>query len=251
MARTVADVQLMLQVIAGPDICDRISVLHTQRNLQSKKPLRIQYIPTAGEQIIEPEIAEATRDTAQLLADMGHEIDQQPAPYEPEEMDRIFSTLMGAGAARIASTFECRPDQLTEAVGAMIERGRQLTAADYCSLLDDISKVRAAFDQLFMRYDILLCPTSPCFPWPTGEPFPKTIAGQPAGRRAGATFAPFVNVAGLPAITIPRPGRRPGTPPIGIQLVAPFGRDWELLALAGEIEKAAPFAFKWSDLAVH
>jgi Asp-tRNA(Asn)/Glu-tRNA(Gln) amidotransferase A subunit family amidase len=56
----------------------------------------------------------------------------------------------------------------------------------------------------------------------------------------GAYTAPF-NMSGLPAVSLPMHWTASGLP-VGTQLVAPYGREDLLLALAARIEEAAPWA---------
>jgi aspartyl-tRNA(Asn)/glutamyl-tRNA(Gln) amidotransferase subunit A len=56
-------------------------------------------------------------------------------------------------------------------------------------------------------------------------------------------FTAFVNAAGVPAISVPSSPSRSGLP-IGFQLVAPFGAEALLCAVAAQFERAYP----WSHL---
>ena len=56
-------------------------------------------------------------------------------------------------------------------------------------------------------------------------------------------FAPYAapwNVAGCPALVVPV-GQRPDGLPVAVQLVGPPGSELLLLAVAGQIEMAAPW----------
>jgi aspartyl-tRNA(Asn)/glutamyl-tRNA(Gln) amidotransferase subunit A len=82
---------------------------------------------------------------------------------------------------------------------------------------------------LFTRYDLLLCPAIAALAWPADAVFPPEIDGQPVGPRGHAVFTAWMNVAGLPAATVPvaMTAQDGG---IGLQLVAAHGRDRDLLA---------------------
>ena len=67
--------------------------------------------------------------------------------------------------------------------------------------------------------------------WPADEPFPPEIAGRPAGPRGHAVFTGWMNIAGIPALSIPV-AMSPDGGGIGVQLVAETGRDAELLQVA-------------------
>ena len=97
--------------------------------------------------------------------------------------------------------------------------------------LDAIKTVGRAFDALFERVDVLLTPTAAAMPWPATEVVSGVIDGQTVGPRGHAVFTPFANALGLPAVSLPAGQSTKGLP-IGFQLVAPHGRDADLLALA-------------------
>lgn len=67
---------------------------------------------------------------------------------------------------------------------------------------------------------------------------------MPVGPRGSATFTGFVNAAGCPGISIPCRPSRAGMP-IGFQLVAPWGRDETLVAMAAAYEAAHPWRMLW------
>ena len=70
-----------------------------------------------------------------------------------------------------------------------------------------------------------------------GEVSPKELA-------EAASFIPYTaqfNMTGQPAITLPLHWT-PGGLPVGVQLVAPYGREDLLIRVAGQLEQAAPWA---------
>ena len=93
-------------------------------------------------------------------------------------------------------------------------------------------------------FDLLLTPTIATPPPPLGALTP--IRENPNGHidRLMATiqFTPQFNATGQPAISLPLYWNEQGLP-IGIQLVAPFGREDLLLQIAARVEEARP----WSD----
>ena len=61
---------------------------------------------------------------------------------------------------------------------------------------------------------------------------------------SGAAYVPFTppfNVTGQPAISLPLHGNEVGLP-IGVQFVGRFGDEETLFSLAGQLERAAPWA---------
>jgi aspartyl-tRNA(Asn)/glutamyl-tRNA(Gln) amidotransferase subunit A len=76
-------------------------------------------------------------------------------------------------------------------------------------------------------------------PWPAAIPYPDRIADRAAGPRDHAVFTGWVNIAGLPAISLPVAVSQLGLP-IGVQFVAGFAGDSALLAFAHEFSGKNP-----------
>jgi aspartyl-tRNA(Asn)/glutamyl-tRNA(Gln) amidotransferase subunit A len=104
--------------------------------------------------------------------------------------------------------------------------------------------LRQNLSAFFRGYDLILTPTAAALPWPAGETHPREIAGHAVGPRGSAIFTGFVNAAHLPAITVPCRPSKAGLP-IGFQLIAAWGRDEVLIAIAAAYEAAYPWAMSW------
>jgi aspartyl-tRNA(Asn)/glutamyl-tRNA(Gln) amidotransferase subunit A len=92
---------------------------------------------------------------------------------------------------------------------------------------------------LFERVDLILTATAAALPWPADAPYPDQIAGQAAGPRDHAVFTGWVNIAGIPAISLPVGTSKSGLP-IGVQFAARFGADAGLLAFARTFSESHP-----------
>ena len=94
-------------------------------------------------------------------------------------------------------------------------------------------------------WDLLLTPTLAEPPALVGEHDPKP--GDPmAGMRraaAGVPFTPPFNVSGQPAINVPLHWNDAGLP-VGVQLVAAYGREDLLIRVAAQLEAAQPWAHR-------
>jgi aspartyl-tRNA(Asn)/glutamyl-tRNA(Gln) amidotransferase subunit A len=121
----------------------------------------------------------------------------------------------------------------------MAEDGRTITGADYLDALENVAALRRRVAELFERFELVLTPTAAAPPWPAATPYPNVIDGKPAGPRDHAIFTGWVNIAGLPAISLPVGLSRAGLP-IGAQLVAGFGADAALLAFSLALAKEMP-----------
>jgi amidase len=92
-------------------------------------------------------------------------------------------------------------------------------------------------------WDLLLTPTLSQPPMRLGEVGGPDTNAFDALAKAGpyAAFTSSFNVTGQPAISLPLHWNDAGLP-IGVQLVAAYGREDVLFRVAGQLEQAAPWA---------
>jgi aspartyl-tRNA(Asn)/glutamyl-tRNA(Gln) amidotransferase subunit A len=118
-------------------------------------------------------------------------------------------------------------------VRARIERGREMTAADYVVLVQERARLVRAMDARLAEMDALVMPTTP------------VVAAQMSDVATPETFMPrnflllrnpsLVNFFDLCAISLPLP--RSGGLPVGLMLVARNGQDRRLFRIAAGIER--------------
>ena len=91
-------------------------------------------------------------------------------------------------------------------------------------------------------HDILVTPTSPEPPVPLGELAPTSTDPSVSDRMGSlVTFTMPFDITGQPAISLPLHWTDDGLP-IGVQLIAAYGREDVLLQASGQLEQAAPWA---------
>ena len=136
------------------------------------------------------------------------------------------------------------PDDVEPLTWALAEMGRANTAADYLSSREWLQvssrHVAAWWEQGF---DILLTPTIAEPPPPLGS-FDSPTDNPLQGIFRAASLVPFTppfNVTGQPGISLPLHWNDAGLP-IGVQLVAAYGREDLLIRLAAQLEAAQPWA---------
>jgi amidase len=97
-------------------------------------------------------------------------------------------------------------------------------------------------------FDLLLTPTIAVPPYPLGSLKPSSPDEPFADVAAWVPFTPHANATGFPAISLPLYHNAQGLP-IGIQLVASYGRDDLLIGIASQVEEARPWADDWPPIA--
>lgn len=97
------------------------------------------------------------------------------------------------------------------------------------------SLISSEFEAAFTKFDVLISPTSPTPPFRFGERL-----DDPLTMYLSDIHTVPVNLAGLPAINLPwsKYSENGETLPVGVQLIAAYGREDKLLSVASQLEKA-------------
>ncbi len=201
------------------------------------------------EAVVDPACAAAVRSVAELLASLGHDVEEAAPAFDGEvlleAMGRVWAASNTAGAAaaeaRIGRTL--RADELEITTWELVEVGRRMSAVDLLHAYDELADASRAIAPFFKRYDAWLTPTLAQPPLSLGV-LNASYGGGLAWWRFDLTFNPWnpvANVAGLPAISLPLGWSSDGLP-IGSLLTGPFGGEATLLRLAGQLEITRPWA---------
>lgn len=195
-----------------------------------------------------PDVLAVLHAAAGLLGDLGHEIVETTLDVRLEESQGGGAVLMGAGLvasvdARLAALGRALRDDDLEPFSRMLyEHYRAtLTGADVIRALETAQRVGWRLGSQLQTFDVLLTPTL-AEPVPTlgtlDTQRPETI-WEHGGRYSA--FTSMFNLTGQPAMSLPLGHDTRGLP-VGVQVVADLGGEGLLLALATQVERAAPWA---------
>src|SRR6202042_1869515 len=218
VSRTVRDTATLLDTVRGPGIGDTvIARLPARRYVlelgADPGRLRIGLLdhnPQGG--AVAPECAAAARSVATLLESLGHTVE----PMNPAQAD-------------MAAHF---------------------TAVDYALAFSAATHFRRALQAWWTDgWDLLLTPTVAELPLPLGVIANNSDNPLETMERAFQfiPFTPAFNMSGQPAINVPVEWTDTGLP-VGVQLVAAYGREDVLLRVASQLETAKPWAHRTPDL---
>jgi len=229
---------------AAPAFTGRYADILTRR----PRPLRIA-LQTVGHDgaPVDPVVQIAAREAAELLAYLGHHVEEARPHIDLLAVKRATRIIVGANTANVLHTRGLQAGRpATRADVEPItwlwgEEGRRNSAQDLAWAVTTIHQLSRAFGRFFERYDVLLTPTLADPPLPL-----RTIDQQAHDLDAyfeilyhHTIFTSVYNCAGLPAATVPLVWAH-GLP-IGVQIAGPLGADDRLLALAAQLEGARPW----------
>jgi Asp-tRNA(Asn)/Glu-tRNA(Gln) amidotransferase A subunit family amidase len=241
MARTIADVTRLFEVMAGPDPGDPASApvpLRRWREQEVRK-LRIAYFEDDGTTPVTPETAAAVRQAAKALRDQGFEVESW-CPQNLDRVSQLWWNLFGPGVQMaFTPTIDGREDELSpmlRAWRASVMKRPPLDGRDWLSTLLGRDALREKLLRQMEHFPILLCPVCavPAFHHGQRE---WTVQGQRVKYLKAMSYSQWLNLLGFPGAVVPI-GRSPEGLPIGVQVV---GRAWEdeaVLAVAAKIEAA-------------
>jgi amidase len=254
VASTVADAAAVLDEIAWLDPCAWYNAPAPSRpfaqevgaapgklriGLMAQAPLGI---PTAEE------CTAGARATAATLEALGHTVEEVEVPTISEEMVPPFIALTQGGLADYEGVdWTAVEPHIAHQRGLAGETGAYdyVLATRTLELLSRREVVRWGRD-----FDVLLTPTSAILPPQAGA----VMAAQHAAPDqpvfdvvASVSFTAFGNVAGLPAVSLPLYETGTGVP-VGVQLTGGPWQEASLIALAGQLEQALPWAGRRAQL---
>jgi amidase len=205
-----------------------------------------------GEIEVHPECATAAEQAGRLLESLGHSVEaSHPAALDDQQYVPAFLVRWTTGAAAVLDYWSMRagkpigPDDVEPLTWALAEQGRGHSGPDYLGAVAYAQFVaRAVADWWAGGFDLLLTPT---LALPAAE-----IGWMGNGREEDpllpiaravpyAIFTAGFNASGQPAISLPLHWSDEGLP-IGVQLVAAYGREDLLLRVASQLEEAQPWA---------
>jgi len=256
LTRSVRDSAAVLDAVAGPAAGDPYTAPPPQRPFLEEvgaPPGRLRVgVRTArpdGAGATDPECLAAVAEVSRLLDSLGHDVQEAAVPaLDMSDQWAAWSTVVAAGLARDLDRWSAklgrpvRPEELEPHNAFFVTTARSLSAVEYVAAVDDLSDRARRIAAEWVAFDVLLTPTLPCPPLRVGELATETDPLVRMIRLGGlATFTMPFNVTGQPAVSLPLHWSSDGMP-IGVQLVAAFGREDVLFRLAAQLEEARPWS---------
>ncbi|MGH9170397.1 MAG: amidase [Acidimicrobiales bacterium] len=256
LTRTVRDSATLLDILSGEMPGDLFVAPPPARRFAEEvgaEPGRLKiglldHSPRAEYQC-DPVCAAAAQSAGALLERLGHTVVQgaYPKAMSDEDFQRHFVVLVTTAVAQALSSWstvlgrtveasELEPDnQMFAALGGSVP------ATTYLETLLWAEGWRRAMASFWSDegYDLLLSPVLAVTPPRLGELSEPGVGQERVV--AALQFTPHFNLSGQPAMSLPLCWTDDGLP-VGVQLVAAYGREDLLLRVASQVEQAAPWA---------
>jgi aspartyl-tRNA(Asn)/glutamyl-tRNA(Gln) amidotransferase subunit A len=263
-ARTVVDAVTLFEAVAGHDPLDATSYSGPLPDVRSRlgdgvSGLRVGMVRELSGEGYDPEVAAATADMVERLADEGAKVSEVSIPTFATALSAYYLINPAECSANLARFDGVRYGQRVEGetVEEMMARTRAegfgpevtrrillgtyaLSAGYYDAFYGKAQKVRslliAEMAAAFEQVDVLVSPTSPTTAFELGA---KTQ--DPLAMYLSDVCTIPANLAGTPAISVPISLDSSGLP-IGFQVMAPALGEKVMFQTAAAVEEMAGFA---------
>ncbi len=239
MARTVADLQALFEVMQGPDDGDTcaapVPVLWPGDD--EVKRLKIGYFEDDGRTPVTSEIRQAVRAAAAALRRAGFQVE----PFRPEGLEeaRILwkKFFVKMGGMLIRPMFDDREQDANPMLKQYLDWSAAEPELGGPALLDAWVRrdaLRASFLAQMRQYPILLCPPAAVPAFRHGERS-WMVEGKTVHYLDAWSYAEWFNLLGNPAAVIPVSHSSEGLP-IGVQIVGLPWHEEHVLSVAAVLE---------------
>ena len=253
VTRSVRDSAALLDATAGIEPGSRYAAPTPGRPYleeagRDPAPLRIALMTAAPSgSPIDPQCAQAAQDAARLCERLGHHVEPATMPIDLAAIGKASYAII---ASSVASTLQARaaatgipigPD-VAEAVTLMYAGlGAKVSGVDLVRANETMQALAIQVARFMTRYDLILQPTLAQPPQPLGQ---LGLDDVQRYLRTVPRFTPFTglaNMTGQPSMSVPL-GQSRERLPIGVLFTARYGDEATLFRLAGQLERAAPWA---------
>lgn len=248
---TVADTARYLEVVAGPDDRDRMTLPASMACYESLidrlnvEGLKAVWSVDLGFAPVEPEVASICERAARILIDAA----ELELIADHFSFTNPYIAWNALAAVRLRQMFEYQgylPDRLEEISPGprrFIERYAYQDSSRLVEYQQTVMRTEQEMAALFREADVLLTPTACCVPYAAEGPLPEVIAGMDASETNGEPFTALASIGWNPSISVPAGLSSDGLP-IGLLINVRRHRDDIALRLARISEQANPWPLR-------
>ncbi len=241
MARTVADVALFLDAIAGPNTLDPLAL---ESHVGFSAPLdrnfkgaRVAWFKNLGGIPFEPEITRVVNANRQVFLDLGCIVEEAEPDFAG--VDEAFPALRHLSYhARFANVACEHPTMIKDTIKWEIAEAERQTAAEVGRAEARQARMYVDGACFFEKHDYFVLPVTQVEPFDLTTEYPMSIAGAAMGTYIDwMRSCWYVTLMACPAISVPAGFTANGLP-VGLQIVGRQRDDWSVLQIAHAFEQA-------------
>lgn len=243
MARNVADVALLLDVMAGYDARDPMSlddpaISFEENALKRQVPPRIAFSADLGVTPVDPEVAQICEGAAMRFSELGAIVEHDHPDFsglqEVFQVHRAMSFAASFGPLLEANRSIFKPEIVWN-----VEKGLALTADEIMAAMVTRSQIYERAQRFFAQTDLILTPATVVPPYPVEQRYVERLGNHEFSNYIEwCSIAYAFTVIGAPALSIPCGFTQSGLP-VGLQIVAAPRQEARLLSAALAFEELA------------
>lgn len=251
MGRNVADVALLLSVMAGGEVRSPLAL--TDDGARFAAPLgrdfrgvRVAWWRGLGGIPFEKEVADVVNANRAVFERLGCVVEEAEPDFEG--VDEAFPTLRHlAYHSNYSAMARQRPEWIKDTIHWEIREAERQTSVDVARALTRQGRAYADARQFFDRYEYFVLPVTQVLPFDVTTPYPTSINGTPMETYIDwMRSCWYVTFMANPAISVPGGFSSPslgssspgsGGLPVGVQIVGRHRADWSVLQLAHAFEQ--------------
>jgi aspartyl-tRNA(Asn)/glutamyl-tRNA(Gln) amidotransferase subunit A len=252
ITRTIADAELMMEVMAGAHPMDPLSHpggFRADPSTAGVKGLRIAYSPDLGHARVDPEVASLVADAVRAFERLGAHVEEVTPPWGPQGPD-LIRKLWAPPLAYYMPTDKSAAAQIDPGLLACLE---QYAGTPWRAISDAHGErlaYAAAVGQWFADgWDLLLTPAASVTSFPHGRQRPDHWPPHTWDWLVWAEFSYPFDLAHNPAVSVPC-GLVAGLP-VGLQIVGSRFADPLVMRAAKTFLEARPFSYAAMEIAAH
>jgi len=230
MARTVVDLQILLQALSKDPF---------ERQSQDLRGLRVAWYTDDGVAPVTEETAHAVRTAAQALSDAGLIVDERRPPHVERGNELWLKMFSRASVVQLRNVYTGREKEGGSFVSWRLrtaENSPPPTLDEYIAMWMERDRMREELLEWIETTPLIVAPVGATPAYPHGT-LKVTVGDSTFGTFKAFSYAQTFNVFDLPAVTVPA-GRSNDGLPIGVQIAGPPFAEEMVLRAAEIIEEA-------------
>ncbi len=251
LAKSVRDTAALLDCIHGPMPGDPYGIAPPQRPYSQEVGadpgvLRVGLLASLQDGEVHSDCVAAATNAAHQLEALGHHVEETfPEGLDDSPLMEDVLAVIPSCQARLVEHFgqllgrKIGPDDMDCDNWAVTEMGQRVSATRYLAATEAYHRYQRHMAAWWSGgFDLLITPTLTAPPPRVGEIKPDPARPLTGFMQSGALL-PFLvpfNITGQPAMSLPLHWNEAGLP-IGVQLIAAFGREDLLLRVAAQLEQ--------------
>ncbi len=260
VSRSVRDSAAMLDATAGAEPGGRILIAPPSEsflNASQRDPTRLRIAfathPGRGGGHAHTDCVKMIEDVAALCEDLGHDVSEGSPDIDTAEVSHVFLEFAAAAVRQAVTAVQCNTgraatrDTLEATTLKILEYGESRSAADLMDAFNILHRISRILGEFFASCDVWLSPTlavpPPLLGYLNGDDPALSGLDWIVKTMTTCPYTAMFNQSGQPAMSVPLHWSADGLP-IGSHFAAHLGAEETLFSLAGQLERARPWAHR-------